>query len=271
MARRRKGNKLLGRILMISVGAHIIVVPILARFGAFEKIHRQMSGPTVTVVPAPPAEKIKDIAKKVEAKKSTAVTKKSGASTNHEAKSNLNQPHVVTSNVADNGSQGDQPGVDPNGSGKAGVVPTDKSEGNKGSTTIPESGSKSDVPTKEASKPKVEESTPPKVESTKVEPTKPVERPHTPVLIGAFATYQPYPEIPDEFRNEALDKTTTVLVEVMPDGTTGEVSVQESCGTKELDQIAVRAAMKWRFKAATRDGEPIKSHVRLHVQFKVEA
>ena len=64
MSRRRKGNKLLGRILLISVAAHVVIVPVLARFGVFEKLQRDFAAANVTVVPTPPEEKDKATAKK---------------------------------------------------------------------------------------------------------------------------------------------------------------------------------------------------------------
>ena len=267
MGRRRKsGNKLLGRILLVSVAAHVVIVPILAKMGTFDRIKRQFAGPTVTVLP--PAEKVKEVAPKAQPKKASAVTKRTGSAVSHAAKSSLSQPHVIAS-TAPQGGTDSGPEVDPNGSGKAGVVPTTQPSGQG---TI---AGGTDPSAHESEKKPAEKEPADTVEKPKEPETKPAEaikadKPHVPVLVAAVATYRPEPEIPDEFRSEELDKTTTVLLEILPDGTVGDVNVQSSCGVEELDSVAVNAAKRWKFQPATKDGEPIKSHVRLHVQFKVD-
>jgi len=80
---------------------------------------------------------------------------------------------------------------------------------------------------------------------------------------------QPQPTIPDDFRSDALDTTVVVDVTVGPDGAPTSASISQSTGKRELDKLAVDAAKQWRFKPATRDGEPVESRVRLHIEFQV--
>lgn len=56
---------------------------------------------------------------------------------------------------------------------------------------------------------------------------------------------------------------------VRPDGTVASVRVAEGSGHPALDAAAVEAASRWRFEAATRDGEPIEAWVLLPVRFVV--
>ena len=53
------------------------------------------------------------------------------------------------------------------------------------------------------------------------------------------------------------------------DGAPAQVQIVRSSGNPELDRLALDTARKWRFKPATRDGQPIESVVRLHIQFQV--
>lgn len=251
---------------MVSVAAHIVIVPILARFGAFEHIRRQFGGPTVTVLPPVPEARSKDAEKRAEPKKATSAPKRAGAPTAGDKKSNLNQPRVIASSGPPD-ANGSGPLVDPEGSGKAGVVPSTKEDGPPRGNTETSPETTVAKPGEAGVAPPVEKTPEPE---TKEPEAKVVEKPHAPVLVGAVATYQPQPEIPDELRTESLDRTTVLMVEVLADGTVGETSVQNPSGVSELDQLAVRAAKRWKFTPATKDGEPIRSHVRLHVRFKVD-
>jgi protein TonB len=57
---------------------------------------------------------------------------------------------------------------------------------------------------------------------------------------------------------------------VSPEGSPTDVKIIKSSGNDELDSVALDAAKKWRFKPATRDGQPIESRVILHIEFEVQ-
>ena len=66
-----------------------------------------------------------------------------------------------------------------------------------------------------------------------------------------------------------FDKTCVVDFLVGTNGKPISVKIAKSTEVDELDKLALRAANQWRFKPATRDGEPIESRVRLHIEFQV--
>lgn len=268
MSRRRKKNPLLGRILLISVIVHVIALPILAHFGAFKKIQQSLMQTQMVVLPPPEQEKAKDEVKKpkqvAQKTKAPAKTASNSSQKNNAPKSNLNQPKVVASNsVAGSDGGGGEPTVDPNGSGKAGQLPTVKNDGGEGGTPKTDTTPKTEPKIEPKTEPKVEPKTEPKAEP-KVEPKK------EPVYADVQTLSSPEPVIPDDLRTEALEKVFVAEFRVGADGVPKSVKTAQSTGIPELDDIALAAARKWRFRPATKDGEPIEQTVRLRIEFKVE-
>lgn len=105
------------------------------------------------------------------------------------------------------------------------------------------------------------------------QPTAPTPAPHVPVFTEAEpavpADQQPKPEIPDDLRQDAIDKTFVAEVTVGTDGLPTEIKTAQSTGNDELDRLALDTARRWKFKPGTRDGEPVESTVRLHIEFQV--
>lgn len=54
---------------------------------------------------------------------------------------------------------------------------------------------------------------------------------------------------------------------VLPDGSVGAAAVTQSCGVDQLDWAAVRAAAKWTYRPAARDGAPIAVYLPASVTF----
>lgn len=268
--RRKKGNPLLVRILVISVAAHAIILPVAAHFGAFEKFKKQFGDSRVVMVSLPPSdvEKPKE-APKAEKKTKTA-EKKAGASAPKAAaasKPGLPQPKVVASSgPADGGGSG--PSVDANAAGKAGVLPGGESGGGTPSTKPPENPPVIPPETKpvETTKPKLPD--PPVVTPKPPDPL-PV-TPKTKRVVQAEAIETPEPTIPDELRTEPFEKTLVVEADVDTGGHPINVKVAESTGVKQLDSAGLDTAKRYRFKPATVDDEPVTQHVRFRIIFKVE-
>src|SRR5579859_7644408 len=54
MRRRRRKNNLLTRIIVASVFAHAIALPIAAHYGAFEKLKQEFGASKVVIITTPP-------------------------------------------------------------------------------------------------------------------------------------------------------------------------------------------------------------------------
>src|SRR5579862_7556296 len=246
--RRRKGNnKLLMRIIMISVLVHVLALPILAHYGAFKKIQERYMETRLVQLPPPERERARPEERKVEHPHQTAHagrrTASAGARQHTFHSNNLSQPKVVAAaGTGDGNGEGD---VD-QGSGKAGQLPT--------------APAPAKAPEKEASAPP-----PPATPTEQKPPSEPVkvaENPkpaapvapepaapkpaHVPVFTDVQPVDSPQPTIPDDLRADALDKTYIAEFDVSPDGTPANVKMAQSTGNDELDQLAMDAARKWR-------------------------
>lgn len=266
MSRRRKGNKLLSKIMLISLVVHIIAIPVLARFGTFEKIRKQFVTNEVTILPPPLPELEKPVEQKA-AKKPQVAKSKGPSPSKAQSRSDAPHPPVLASNAPPSGTGDSGPVVDPNGTGAAGVVPKDGGNTPLEKPPVVESKVDSKPVVKPIEKPEPKAVVKPDVKSVVDAP--PV-KPRIPVIVVAEPSFQPMPEVPEDLRAEALDKTCVVEISVAADGSVASVKVRATCGVSELDQIALNTARKWKFKPATKDGDAVPSTVRLHVQFKVD-
>lgn len=278
MRRRRQRNPLLMRIVVISIAAHLIALPVLAHFGAFKRIQQHFVEITAIKLPPPPPPERSEV-KKQEKPKPQRIAQKAKAKAGGESHRHIGPshpsaptPHIATAAGGAGGGQGDF--TAPEGSGKAGELPKVDS----GPKPQPPAAPKPTPPPTEP--PHIEKAKPTEIARApepKPEPVKPMPapapKPHLPVFTEAEPAVptdqEPKPEIPDDLRQEALDKTFTAEVTVSPDGTPTEVKVSQSTGNDELDRIALETAKKWKFKPGTRDGEPVESVVRLHIEFQV--
>ncbi len=267
MSRRRRKNPLLARIITGTIIAHIIVLPIAAHFGAFDKIKKQFSDSRVTLVPAPKQVKDKDQAKEHKSKPKPAKTAgKSAARRGGPVKADPNRQKVVADNSSNPGATTDGPGIVQGTKTDAGAIPPPSAgagtpKNNAGGGGAPE--------TTPPVKPPV---APPLTPPAPV-PPKPEETPkpkHIPVYAEPAQDYSPQPTIPDDLRNEPLEKNFVALFTVGADGKPIDVKMTQSTGSLELDEIALKTAKQWRFKPATLDGSGVTSKVKLTIEFKVE-
>jgi TonB family protein len=77
--------------------------------------------------------------------------------------------------------------------------------------------------------------------------------------------YAPRPEYPYNARVHYLQGSGSFILHVRPDGTVSRVEVEDSTGAPLLDQTAIAAYSKWRFKPGR-----VKA-VRVPVSFTIEA
>lgn len=279
MRRRKQRNPLLKWIIVVTILLHIILLPILAKFGAFKRARQMyMVGEVkmVTLPPLPPPVKPPEAKKEVKAKPSPAA-KQAKTTTPHQSRSAartaLSQPHVAVAS----GGGGDTGGVADVGTGKAGELPTVKSDVTQPTIKAPDPAPTAKAEPKLEPKPepmpiaKAEPKLEPKPEPKPVPVPVPEPRPapHVPVYTEAAQTFAPQPAIPDDLRNTALDTTVVVEIVVDENGSTADVKLTKPTGNDELDRLALDTARKWKFKPALRDGQPVQSRVRLHIEFQV--
>jgi|GEM_PF-653176 len=278
MRRRRQKNPLLGRIIGISILAHIILLPILAHFGAFKKIQEHFVQAQMVVLPPPEVAREKPVVKPTKTAKAKIPTPAKGRtspnhSQAHTAHNSLPSPKLELAKGDPNG--------DPNGNGvqqgngTAGVVPIDPN-GKKTETAKTDGGNPAEQPikpvvpeVKQPDKPIVQAPIPPEVLKpiAPIVPTAPKEAIFT--AAQPLDDSQPKPTIPDALRSDALDKTFVAECTVGEDGAAMAVKAVQSTGSDELDRRALDAAKKWRFKPATRDGQPVVGKVRIFIEFQV--
>lgn len=79
---------------------------------------------------------------------------------------------------------------------------------------------------------------------------------------------QVLPEIPDSLKNQDFKSFVRVVVEIDADGSF-EVTLRTSSGNQEVDRRVLDALKKWKWKAALKDGEPVKSTQRFKFEFEV--
>jgi periplasmic protein TonB len=79
----------------------------------------------------------------------------------------------------------------------------------------------------------------------------------------------PAPGYPDAARRQRQEGTVYLRVLVSASGRPNQVLVAGSSGVSSLDEAALRAVRRWRFKPARQNGRPISAWVRVPVRFKL--
>jgi TonB family protein len=76
------------------------------------------------------------------------------------------------------------------------------------------------------------------------------------------------PEYTEAARSAHLEGTVVLYAEVWPDGTAHNFRVVRSLDPG-LDQKAIQAVTKWKFRPAMKDGVPVKAAATFEVNFKM--
>jgi protein TonB len=95
------------------------------------------------------------------------------------------------------------------------------------------------------------------------EPAPVVEEPTPVVRIAARVVSYEEPQYPESARQRREQGVVRVEVEVLADGTAGDVRVVESSGSNALDAAAVAGVRRWKFAPATVGGESVASALAL--------
>ena len=80
--------------------------------------------------------------------------------------------------------------------------------------------------------------------------------------------YNPEPSFSDEARKAKMQGVVTLLVVVGKDGHTYNLRVAQSLGMG-LDEKAIEAVSRWRFKPATLNGQPVATQIAVVVDFRL--
>jgi TonB family protein len=80
--------------------------------------------------------------------------------------------------------------------------------------------------------------------------------------------YKTEPEYTEEARQAKYQGTVLLYVEIEPTGMATNIKVQRSLGLG-LDQKAVEAVQKWRFKPGMKDGNPVTVQATIEVNFRL--
>jgi protein TonB len=78
------------------------------------------------------------------------------------------------------------------------------------------------------------------------------------------------PSYPRAARREGREGVVTVRVLVGVDGVPETVTVRETSGYEDFDEVAVKAVKKWRFSPAKRGGKPVANFHDVKVRFRLD-
>ena len=81
---------------------------------------------------------------------------------------------------------------------------------------------------------------------------------------------QTKPVYPSDAREDGVEGISTVLALIDPEGKVTGTRLEKSSGDRRLDQSALDAVSKWTYNPCLRDGVPVKSSVRVKVEFRLE-
>lgn len=77
------------------------------------------------------------------------------------------------------------------------------------------------------------------------------------------------PKYPPGAARAGAQGTVVLVIDVDAGGSVTNVALEKSSGNKELDQAAMDASLKWRFKPAIANGQPAAGRIRVPVDFKM--
>jgi TonB family protein len=89
-----------------------------------------------------------------------------------------------------------------------------------------------------------------------------------PGVVAPRALVSPDPEYAEEARRAKYQGVVLVGGTVEPDGTFSDLCIEQAVG-HGLDERAIQAVKTWKFKPATKDGQPIPVHISVEVSFRL--
>jgi protein TonB len=86
-----------------------------------------------------------------------------------------------------------------------------------------------------------------------------------PTEVAAVQT--PPPDYPAELACTGVGGKSVLKVVIGPEGNPTDVSLVTSSGNSQLDDSAAARVREWKFKAATRNGQPVPTTIQVPVSF----
>ncbi len=80
----------------------------------------------------------------------------------------------------------------------------------------------------------------------------------------------PRPRYPPSARRKRVQGRVLLAVVVTKSGRASSVRIRKSSGFQLLDQAALKTVKRWRFRPATRNGQPVRARVIVPVTFKLK-
>jgi len=80
--------------------------------------------------------------------------------------------------------------------------------------------------------------------------------------------FKPEPEYSEEARKAKFQGTVLLSIVVMPDGSTSNIRVVRPLGLG-LDEKAIEAVQKWKFRPSLKDGKPVAVSANVEVNFRL--
>ncbi len=78
---------------------------------------------------------------------------------------------------------------------------------------------------------------------------------------------RPAPRYPQQALRRNVGGSVRVLVTVAPDGSVERLELAEGSGNRDLDRAAMEAVRRWKFRPATRNGQPVTGTVIVPLEF----
>ena len=81
--------------------------------------------------------------------------------------------------------------------------------------------------------------------------------------------HHPPPLYPPEAFRRGIQGVTSLFVQVSPQGSASQVTIEHSSGSAILDEAAAGAVMKWTFIPARRMGVAVSGSIRIRIRFQI--
>ena len=77
------------------------------------------------------------------------------------------------------------------------------------------------------------------------------------------------PQYPMAARKAGIEGSSQLKIQVLPDGSVGEIQLVKSAGDSSLDEAAQKAVKQWKFKPGRTGGKAVPAWMTLSVKFEL--